>query len=451
MNPWLLFCLGIGIGTLSTLCVSLILASRKRKSQDAILAQSQAQLDLLSQQHTQLQQDHTRQAEHIREFQAQALDMTTKITRYEVEQAQYQRQLDARAADLDALQKQSQYEFQRLANEILDKSASRLQQTQQTQMGQLLDPLKERLRHFEQKVEQTYHQETRERSALQEQIKTLAELNRQMSTDAQQLVQALKGDTKIQGNWGELILTRLLESSGLREGSEFTLQGKDLNLTDVNGQRFQPDVVIQLPESRHLIIDSKVSLVAFERYSSASDLEEQARQMSMHLKSIETHIRQLSDKHYAALQGVNAPDFVMLFIPIEPAFHAAIQAKGDLFQFAWDRKIVLVSPTTLLATLKTVASIWKLEHQNQHAMEIARVGGALYDKFVGFVEDLEKIGKRIDGTAAAYEQARSKLMHGRGSLASQAEKLRLLGVKHKKQLSEDAMNQAQLPDQQEKA
>ena len=353
----------------------------------------------------------------IQQQQTQILQLTEK-------QAQHQL--------LATQQKQQQTHFENLAHKILDKNTEKLSSENQTQLNHLLQPLKERIANFEQRVEQTYMQESRERFNLKREIEQLASLNLQMGEEAKNLTRALKGDSKIQGNWGELILTRVLESSGLREGEEFILQGKDWKLHQ-NGKRLQPDVIIQLPGQKHLIIDSKVSLTAYERYvSEPSDTK--AASLKLHIQSVLTHINQLSEKHYPGIEKLNSPDFVLLFMPVEPAFTLALQNHANLFAYAWERRIVIVSPTTLLATLRTVSSLWQLEHQNAHAKEIARQGGALYDKFVLFVEEMDKIGLSIKRAAEAHADAMNKLSTGKGNLVGRTEKLRELGAKTRKQL-----------------
>lgn len=326
-------------------------------------------------------------------------------------------------------------EFENLANRILENNAQKLSQTHQSSLNQLLDPLKEKLTSFEKRVEDAYYQEARERFNLQKEIEKLVSLNYQMSEDAQNLTRALQGDSKFQGNWGELVLATVLEKSGLREGEEYVVQGKDMKLVSENGSRLQPDVIVNLPDQKHIIIDAKVSLTAYEQFSSLEDREAKNQSLKQHLRSIHNHINQLSEKHYPAIPALQSPDFVLMFMPIEPAFSLAIQHQTDLFQYAWERKIVLVSPTTLLATLKTVASIWKLEHQNANAQEIARQGGALYDKFVGFVEEMEKLGVHLDRASRSHSDAMNKLVNGHGNLATRAEKLRELGVKTNKKIS----------------
>lgn len=426
--------LGLGAGLLIGGLIAWLLSTPKQQTLRSQVARLEGDLqgreERLNEQAQQLQTYRIGQIEH----QEQVLDLTRDLTRMQESYAQLNQQLSQREADLNRIQARFQQEFENLAARILANNARQLSEDQQDRLQTLLKPLQERLRAFEQRVEASYQQEARERFSLQREIERLYALNQQMSEDAQSLTRALKGDSKAQGNWGELVLARVLESSGLREGEEFTVQSKQLDLRDADGRRLQPDVVINLPEGKHLIIDAKVSLTAYERHLAAEDESAKQSALKQHLTSIATHIRQLSDKHYSGLQGVQSPDFVLLFMPIESAFSLAIQAEGDLFGQAWTKRIVLVSPTTLLATLKTVASLWRLEQQNRNAEEIARQGGALYDKFVGFVEEMQKIGHSLDRAQRQYSDAMNKLHSGHGSLSSRAEKLRQLGIDHHKRL-----------------
>jgi DNA recombination protein RmuC len=426
--------IGLALGLLIGGLVAWLIGLQVRQPLHQQLSRLESQLAARQEQiEAQAQELQGYRVQHI-EHQEQVLDLTRDLSRMQESYTQLNRQMDQRSHDLDQLQARFQQEFEHLAGRVLADSARQLSADQQSRLGTLLQPLQERLQAFEQRVEHSYGQEARERFSLQREIERLASLNQQMSEDAQNLTRALKGDNKTQGNWGELVLARVLESSGLREGEEFVVQSKALDLRDPDGRRLQPDVIIQLPEGKHLIIDAKVSLTAYQRYLSADEESQRLAALKQHLTSVSTHIRQLSDKHYSNLQGVQSPDFVLMFMPVEPAFSLAIQADGDLFSFAWDRRIVLVSPTTLLATLKTVASLWRLEQQNRNAEEIARQGGALYDKFVGFVEDLQKIGGSLDRAQRQYHDAMGKLHSGHGSLSARAEKLRQLGISHSKHL-----------------
>ena len=258
-------------------------------------------------------------------------------------------------------------------------------------------------------------------------------LNKQIGVEASNLTKALKGDSKKQGNWGEVILERVLERSGLVKGQEYRVQAS-LNASD--GTRFQPDVIIDLPDNKHLVIDSKVSLVAYERLVSAETEEDRKLHSKAHVESIRGHVHNLSSKNYNALQQVNSPDFVLLFVPIESSFSFAVQIDAELFSDAWDKRVVIVSPSTLLATLRTIASIWKQERQNRNVLEIAKLSGLMYDKFVGFVNDMEGIGKNIRQSQVAYDNALNKLTDGNGNLTRTAEKIKSLGAKTNKQIDQ---------------
>jgi DNA recombination protein RmuC len=335
--------------------------------------------------------------------------------------------------ELEKLQETFTKEFENLANRILDEKSKKFTEQNREKLDELLKPLGVKLEEFKQKVEDTYDKETRDRTSLREQIIHMAEMNKRMSDEANNLTRALKGDSKQQGNWGEVILQRILEKSGLTKGREYDIQESH---TTEEGRRLQPDVIINLPDGKQLVIDSKVSLTAYERFTSSSDDTEQAHALRQHIASLRAHVKGLSGKNYQQLDGLTSPDFVLLFIPIEPAFGLAMQNAPDIYNEAFDRNIIIVSPTTLLATLATIQNVWKQEYQNQNALEIAKRGGALYDKFVLFVDSLTKIGERIRQTQESYDEALGRLSSGSGNLVRQAEMLRKLGARTSKQLPE---------------
>ena len=309
----------------------------------------------------------------------------------------------------------------------------------------MLEPLKVKITEFQGKVQEVYVQEGKDRSALAEQVKQLMALNNQLSKDAHNLTSALKGQTKTQGNWGELILERVLEASGLRKGHEYDVQESH---TREDGSRAQPDVVVHLPEDRHLIVDAKVSLKAYEEYANAETDHQRDAAMKRHLDSVRGHIKELSEKNYQQLYGLKSLDFVLMFIPVEPAFMLAIAHDSDLWQDAWKKNVLLVSPSTLLFVLRTVAHLWRQEQQNRNAQEIASRGAELYDKLVGFVEDLENLGTKLQQAQKAYDGAYNKFTGGRGNVIRQAEMLKELGVKPTKHLPKKLMDSAidGLPD-----
>ncbi|MEL6670799.1 MAG: DNA recombination protein RmuC [Bacteroidota bacterium] len=370
----------------------------------------------------------------LQQQQKEWLEVQGRKAALEAELQQTQAHQQAFMAQQDKWRELVNLEFEHLAHQALEKNTQMISHQHQEALHQVLQPLKERIQDFEKRVEESYQHEARERFSLRKELEQVIQLNQQMSEEARTLSKALKGDSKTQGNWGEMVLSKVLEQSGLREGVEFATQAKELSLLDPEGRRLQPDVIVHLPEQKHLIIDAKVSLTAYERFVGEEEDGAQAAHLKRHLDSIITHINQLSEKHYPGLKGLNSPDFVLMFMPIEPAFSLAIQQRPDLFAYAWERKIVLVSPTTLLASLKTVASLWKLERQNTHAQEIARQGGRLYDKFVGFVEELKKVGINLDRAQKSHQDAMNKLQSGNGNLLKRAEKLRELGVSHQKKL-----------------
>lgn len=362
---------------------------------------------------------------------ARVVELTTELTelrtRTDDERTHSDEKLQMLLQARDALSDQ----FKALASEILEEKSKRFAEQNQTNLGQLLDPLRTQLSEFKGKVEEVYFQEGKDRSALSEQVRQLVTLNQALSDDAKSLTQALKGQAKTQGNWGELILERVLEASGLRKGFEYKVQDSQVR---EDGSRAQPDVVIELPEERKLVVDAKVSLVAYERFVSADTDEERALAVKQHLASVREHIRGLSEKSYHQLYGVQSPDFVLAFVPVEPAFMVAVTTDNELFMDAWQRNVLLVSPSTLLFVVRTVAHLWRQEAQSRNAQEIAKRGALLYDKLVGFAEDLEKVGKTLSQAKASYDQAHSKLVGGQGNAIRQAEMLKALGVKPTKSL-----------------
>lgn len=341
------------------------------------------------------------------------------------------KQLSEKAQELEQLQNRLTAEFENLANKILKEHSAEFTTLNQKNIGDILSPLKEKIVTFEKKVEESYEKSLRDQTDLKAELKKLQEINFKISTDAQNLTQALKGDVKKQGNWGEVVLERVLERSGLTLGREYEREVVDENS---DGKLIRPDVIIHLPDKKHLIVDSKVSLIAYERLVNEPSEELRAQHLADHLKSLRSHIRMLSDKHYPTAKNLNSPDFVLLFLPIESSFSLAIQEDQELFNYAWDNKVVIVSPSTLLASLRTIASIWKQENQTKNALEIANLGASLYDKFVNFVQDLEKVGKGIESAQSNYANALNKLHTGKGNLIRTSEKLKELGIKTQKAL-----------------
>jgi DNA recombination protein RmuC len=334
---------------------------------------------------------------------------------------------------------QLRQQFQVLAQDILEEKSKRFSEQNQTALGQILEPLRARIQEFQGKVETAYVNDSKDRSALAEQVKNLVSMNQQLSERASDLTRALTSQNKAQGNWGELILERVLETSGLRKGLEYSVQESHQR---EDGSRVQPDVVLHLPEQRHLIIDAKMSLNAYMDYVNAADdlVREGARKR--HIDSVRAHIKGLAEKNYQDLYGSGSPDFVLMFVPVESAFMLAITEDSALWQDAWQRNVLLVSPSTLLFVVRTVAQLWRQEQQTRNAQEIAKRGAALYDKFVGFVSDMDSLGQRLQQANKAYDDSVKKLSSGNGSLVRQAEMLKELGIKPSKRVPDHHLPEA---------
>lgn len=383
-----------------------------------------------------LKEERTRIEQELHTEREKLSAASNRLAKAEETFSNQRQKIDEQEKQLEELHKKLTVEFENIANKILEEKSQKFTDQNKTNLDVILNPLKEKIKDFEDKVDKSYKAEAAERNSLKGSIEELMKLNKQISEEAHNLTTALKGDSKKQGNWGELVLERILEGSGLTEGEGYTLQGKGMNLSDENGNRFQPDVIINLPDQKHIVIDSKVSLVAYERLVNAADETEREASIKQHILSLKNHVSGLSAKNYQDLYGINSPDFVLLFVPIESSFSIAVQHDIDLFDFAWSKRVVIVTPSTLLATLKTVASIWKQEQQTKNAIDIATKAGALYDKFVGFITDLKKVGDQIERSREAYNDAYSKLSTGSGNLVGRVETLKKLGAKATKQIDQ---------------
>jgi DNA recombination protein RmuC len=339
-------------------------------------------------------------------------------------------------------------EFRNLANEILEEKSKRFTEQNKTNLDLILKPLNERIKEFEKKVDETYDKEAQQRFSLKEEVKRLAELNQQISKEANSLTQALKGESKTQGNWGEVILESILERTGLRKGQEYTVQ-ESFSLD--GNRRYQPDVIVHYPGDRSIVIDSKVSLTAYELYASSITDSEKEQALKAHLTSVKNHINELTTKNYQDIDAIKTLDFVVMFLPIEPAYMLAMQFDPNLWSYAYEKRILLISPTNLVAVLKMIESLWKQEFQNRNVLEIARQGGALYDDFVRLTENLIKLGKKLDDASVHYKETMQKISEGRGNLVSKVEKLKMLGVKAKKKLPENLLNRASESEDEELA
>ncbi|MBT4160061.1 MAG: DNA recombination protein RmuC, partial [Gammaproteobacteria bacterium] len=330
--------------------------------------------------------------------------------------------------------------FKNLANEIFESKQKEFKVQSKEQLSGVLDPLHERIKSFEKRVEEAYNEEAKERFSLRKEVKNLQDLNSRIAQDAVNLTNALKGESKTQGIWGEVVLERVLESSGLEKGREYEIQ---VSLKSEDGGRYQPDVIVRLPEGRDVIVDSKVSLTSYERFCSAEDDESRAEALTGHIQSLRNHIKQLAVKDYQSLDGIRTLDYVLMFVPMESAFSLATQEDSELYAEALSKQIAIVTPSTLLATLRTIQNMWRIEQQNRNAEEIADRAGKLYDKFVSFVADLELIGSRLQSTQGAYDDARNKLINGRGNLIKRAEDMKALGAKVSKSLPQNLVEMPQ--------
>jgi DNA recombination protein RmuC len=343
-------------------------------------------------------------------------------------------------AEVEKLQEKFTKDFEILANKILEEKSTKFTLQNKENLKTILDPLQQKIKTFEEKVENTQKESIGMHSALKEQLSNLKDLNLQMSKDTINLTKALKGESKTQGNWGELVLERVLEKSGLEKDREYFVQQ---SFTNEIGKRILPDVVIHLPENKKMIIDSKVSLTAYENYVNSEDERKKVQFLKEHVNSLKRHIEQLSEKKYEDIYTIESPDFVLLFVPIEPAFAIALNADNQLYNKAFEKNIVIVTPTTLLATLRTIDSMWNNEKQQKNAIEIARQAGALYDKFEGLVKDLTGVGKKIDDAKRDYSSAMNKLVEGKGNLITSVEKLKKMGAKAKKSIPQSFIERAE--------
>ena len=390
-------------------------ASERLTSKEKELAMSAAELAAVKEVLAKSQSEFMRSKEELAGLHA----------RSELERSQF----DEKIAFIERSKEQLGESFKNIANDLLESKSKSLSQSSKENITALLSPLQEKITQFEKRVEETYDKESKERFSLAREIKSLQALNNKISEDAVNLTNALKSDNKAQGAWGEFVLESILEKSGLTKGREYEVQ---VALKAEDGSKSQPDVIVHLPESRDIVIDSKVSLKAWDAFCSSDKGSDRDALLKQHIASIRQHVKTLSAKDYQNLTGLNSLDYVFLFMPVEAAYSSAVQVDRELFQYAFDRNIIFVVPSTLLTTLRTVQNLWRLAQQNQNANEIADRAGALYDKFVAFVDDLEEIGGRIDATRKSFEKARNKLVSGRGNLVKRAEALRELGAKTSK-------------------
>lgn len=367
------------------------------------------------------------------------VELTSELSSAKVELDNLNEKLKTQKEEIADYQTKFASEFKNLANEIFEDKSKKFTEQNKENINAILSPLQQKIREFELKVSDAYINESKERASLSEQIKQLTALNQQITREAENLTSALKGQSKTQGDWGELILEEILEKSGLVKGTHYSVQQ---SLTNPEGKVQRPDVIINLPENKSIIIDSKVSLTAYTDYCNTENNDHQKILLSKHLESLRKHIKELSEKKYQNIYELQSLDFVLMFIPVEPAFVLAVKNDPSIFNEAFERRIVLVTTSTLLATLSTIASIWRQENQNKNALEIAKKSGDLYDKFVSFVEDINAIGEKILATQKAYDDAKNKLFSGRGNLIKRAEELKMMGAKTNKALNQSILNKA---------
>lgn len=418
------------VGIVAGFAAGFVLAFLIQKSKQALLAAQMAS--------AQTEKDNAAtELEKMRaELATKMVEQATTVTKMEGLKEQLAEQKQAMAD----LQKRLTTEFENMANRILKERAAELSETSKKDLGAILNPLKDNIAEFKQQVREAYSLEMRDKAGLREQLKLLTEQNARISDEANNLTKALKGDVKQQGNWGEIVLERVLEMSGLHIGREFEREAVSKDDSDANKR---PDVIVHLPDNKHVVIDSKVSLVAYDRLVNAPDNAAYEMALKEQVASLKKHVNELAAKNYPNLPGLNAPDFVLMFVPIEAMFSVAVDADKNLFAYAWEKKIVIVSPTTLLATLRTIASIWQQENQTKNAFEIARLGGVLYDKMVGFIDDFQKIKRSLDAADKAYNDALGKMSTGKGNMLNTATRIKELGAKAGKTIPQNLLQDAE--------
>ncbi|MDY0015526.1 MAG: DNA recombination protein RmuC [Bacteroidales bacterium] len=434
----LFFIIGLIIGLISTAVVYFLLQKRMqelKKEAEEIISFKAANQSMQSR----LEYLQKEMQENKLALENKNVEIQDYIHKYALEKTRneaLEEKLETQKQEVSNLRQELNKEFKILANEILEEKAKKFSELNEEKIGNILNPLKEKIQTFEKKVEDTYNHETREKASLREELKNIININRQMSEDAQKLTSALKGDSKTQGDWGEFQLELLLEKTGLQKGTHYMQQP---NYKTEDGNSLRPDYIINLPEEKNFIIDSKVSLTAYERYFNAEDEKEKAAFLKQHLVSVQQHISDLGSKNYPGLYGINAPDFVFLFFALEPALTLALQNDPALFDKALNRNVVLVSNSTLLASMRTVSFIWKQENQKRNVLEIAKESGMLYDKFVAFSEDLIRIGERLQTTKDSYDTAMNKLSTSSkkgDTIIGRMEKIKQLGANASKSIDQ---------------
>lgn len=439
MNDTLILLITIIISAIVGAYLGMLFTKLKSKSEQSTLEERQSQLSITI---NDLKQNISKIESEREEIRREKEFLNAELSRKNTEYENLQEQNLKRDEELAKQQEQLRKDFELMASKILDEKSEKFTIQNKENIKNILNPLEEKIKTFEKKVEDSQKESISMHSALKEQLLGLKDLNQQMAKEATNLTKALKGDSKTQGNWGELVLERVLEKSGLEKDREYFVQQ---NFQREDGSRVMPDVVLHLPDNKKMIIDSKVSLTDYERLVNAED-DERALYLKAHVNSIKKHVDQLSAKNYQDLYDIESPDFVLMFIPIEPAFAVAINEDNTLYNKAFEQNIVIVTPSTLLATLRTIDTMWNNEKQQQNAIEIAKQAGALYDKFEGLVSDLTGVGKKIDAAKSDYSAAMNKLVEGKGNLISRVEKIKKMGAKAKKALPESIIKRASEDD-----
>ena len=420
-----------------------IMASAKsRKTQNQIenkLRSKDSEVSQVSFERDQLQAENNSKEEELQNMRAEVVSLNRQLAESQASHKDMQRRLEEQKEEIEKLNEKFSTEFQNLANRIFEEKSKKFTDQNKEKLNELLSPLRERILEFQKKVEDTHTAGEKRGAALSEQLKNLRDLNQQITAEAKSLTMALRGDSKAQGNWGEMQLESILQKAGLQKDIHYS---REDNYKTEEGKNQRLDFIIHLPDGKHLILDSKVSLSAYSRYFDTEDEDEQKQHLKDHLNSLYTHMKMLGEKNYQSLYGINPPDYVMMFIANEPALTIALSEDQQIFEKALDKNLVIVTPSTLMATLRTIAMIWNQDLQNRNAEEIARQAGALYDKFVGFTEDLAKIGNQLQTVQNTYTDSMKKLVDGRGNLVRRAEQLRELGAKTTKAQSTKFLDRA---------
>ena len=446
MFDWTFLLIGLIIGSATAFLITRFYIQSKRvlsRQEKEILDQNLKDLEIENRvqidKFEALANEYSGLKKEIESERLKTLDLSNKLTAREANYNNLLEKLNTQKEEIQKIQEKFTVEFKNLANEIMEEKSRKFTDQNKVNLGEILNPLKEKISEFEKKIEATNKESIDRNAALKEQILSLKELNQKITKDAENLTKALKGESKTRGNWGEFILESILEKSGLVKGREYHVQESFSS----GSSRLQPDVIVNLPDDKNIIVDSKLSLVAYERYISSEDEAEREASLKEHIASVRKHVKDLSAKNYQQLYNVSGLDFVLLFMPVEPAFGLAIQYDDQIFMEAYEKNIVIVSPSTLIATLRTIASIWRQEYQNRNAFEIARQSGSLYDKFKSFTDDLIKVGENLGSTTKNYELAMNKLTEGKDNLIRKTERLKELGAKASKSIDQRLLDRSE--------